>query len=167
VLSWHNIKSVGLPPKKISGFLRPVKDNLGLRTLGVYRIPCECGKVYTGQTGCSVDARLKKQQQHIRLEHPEKSAVAERSVDLGHHIQFHNISVLATKTQCMDRIVREAIKIELHPNNMNRDVGLCLSKSWKLLICSLKKPDAGCTRPRRSMHAQQSSPKAIGSMPTQ
>jgi hypothetical protein len=39
VLSRHNVKSVGLPPKKVSGFLRPVKDNLGLRTPGVYKIP--------------------------------------------------------------------------------------------------------------------------------
>jgi hypothetical protein len=66
----------------------------------------------------------------------------------------------------MGRIVRKVIKIELHPNNMNREVGFCLSKSWKPLICSLKKPDAGSTRPRRSMHARQSSPEAIGSMPT-
>jgi hypothetical protein len=33
---------------------------------------------------------------------------------------FHNISILAHKTQYMDRIVKEAIEIELHPNNMNR-----------------------------------------------
>jgi hypothetical protein len=59
VLSQHNIKSVGLPPKKVSSFLQPVKDNLGLRTSGVYRIPCECGKVYIGQTGRSVDTRWK------------------------------------------------------------------------------------------------------------
>jgi hypothetical protein len=55
MLSWHNIKSVGLPPRKISSFLRMVKGNLGLKTLGVYSIPCECGQVYTGQTGRSID----------------------------------------------------------------------------------------------------------------
>jgi hypothetical protein len=97
VLSRHNIKSVGLPPQKVSGFLRPVKDNLGLRTPGVYRIPCECSKVYIGQTGCSVDTRLKEHQWHIRLEHPDKSAIAEYTVDLGHCIQFHETSILATK----------------------------------------------------------------------
>jgi hypothetical protein len=43
VLSRHNIKSVGLPPKKVSAFLQSVKDNLELRTLGVYRISCKCG----------------------------------------------------------------------------------------------------------------------------
>ncbi|PNF14479.1 hypothetical protein B7P43_G18379 [Cryptotermes secundus] len=51
MLSRHNIKSVGLPPKKLSSFLRSVKDSLELRTSGVYTIPCECGKVYIGQTG--------------------------------------------------------------------------------------------------------------------
>jgi hypothetical protein len=79
-------------------FLRPVKDKLGLRTPGVYRIPRECGMVYIGQTGRSVDTRLKEHQRHVRLEHPEKSAVAEHSVDLGHRILFHNTSILATKT---------------------------------------------------------------------
>ncbi|XP_023713951.1 uncharacterized protein LOC111867940 [Cryptotermes secundus] len=37
VLSRHNNESVGLPPNKISNFLRPVKDHLGLRTPGIYR----------------------------------------------------------------------------------------------------------------------------------
>jgi hypothetical protein len=39
----------------------------------------------------------------------------------------------------MDHIVRKVIEIELHPNKINRDAGFCLSKSWKPLICSLKK----------------------------
>jgi hypothetical protein len=166
VLSRHNIKSVGLPPKKISAFLQPVKDNLGLWAPGVYRIPCECSKVYIGQTGRSVDAWLKEHQRHIHLEHPDMCAVAEHCVDLGHHIQFHNTFVLVTKTQYTDRVVREAIEIELDCNNMNREVGFCLSKSWKPLNCSIKKPDAESTRPHRSMLTWQSSPEAIGSMPT-
>jgi hypothetical protein len=48
---------------------------------------------------------------HIRLEHPDKSAVAEHSIDQGHRILFHNSSILATRTRYMDRIVREAIEI--------------------------------------------------------
>jgi hypothetical protein len=71
VLARHSIKSVGLPHMKLSSLLHPVKDQLGLRTSGVYRIPCECGRVYTGQTGRSMNIRLKEHQRHIRLEHPD------------------------------------------------------------------------------------------------
>jgi hypothetical protein len=138
VLARHNIKSVGLSHMKLSSLLRPAKDHLGLRTLGVYRIPCECGRVYIGQTGRSVDIRLKLHQRHIRLKHPDKSAVAEHSIDQGHRIQFHNASILATKTRYMDRTVMEAIEIELHPYNINREGGFFLSKSWKPIIGSLK-----------------------------
>jgi hypothetical protein len=107
----HNIKFVGLPHMKLSILLRPVKDHLEIGIPGFYRISCECGRVYIGQTGRSVDIRLKQHQWHIRLEHPDKSAIAEHSIDQGHDIQFHNSSILTTKTRYMDCIVREAIEI--------------------------------------------------------
>jgi hypothetical protein len=59
----------------------------------------------------------------LNIQTTDKSALAEHSINLGHRIQFHNTSILATKNQYMDPIVREAIEIELHPNNMNREGG--------------------------------------------
>jgi hypothetical protein len=58
MLAKHN-KSVGMPPRKISRFLRHVKNDVGLQMPGVYSIPYECGVVYLGQTGGSIKTRLK------------------------------------------------------------------------------------------------------------
>jgi hypothetical protein len=44
---------------RLSSLLHPVKDNLGLRTPDVYRIPCMCGRAYFEQMGGSVNIKLK------------------------------------------------------------------------------------------------------------
>jgi hypothetical protein len=106
-----------------------------------------------------MDTKLKEHQRYICLEHPDKSTVAEHSIDFGHHIQLHNTSILATKTRYVDHIIRESIEIELHPNNMNREVGFRLSKLRKPLICSLKIPPEHDARSagllRKSRHGWQ------------
>jgi hypothetical protein len=38
----------------------------------------------------------------------------------------------------LDRIIRKAIEIELHPNNINREDGFSLSRLWKPLILDQK-----------------------------
>jgi len=55
MLAKQNIKCVVLPPRRISSLLRPAKDDLRFRSPGVYSIPCECGQVYIGQTGGSIE----------------------------------------------------------------------------------------------------------------
>jgi hypothetical protein len=76
------------------------------------------------------DIRLKEHQRHIRLENPEKSAVAEHGFNQGHRISFHNASILGMSNRHMDRIVRDATKVVLHPFNMKKEDGFCLSGLW-------------------------------------
>jgi predicted GIY-YIG superfamily endonuclease len=57
--------------------LRPIKDKLGLKVTGIYCVLCECGKVYVGQTGKTIETRCKKHMRYICLDQPEKSVVVE------------------------------------------------------------------------------------------
>jgi hypothetical protein len=83
VLSGHNIKFVGLSPKKIAMFLQAVKGDLRLKTRGICNIPCKCGQSYMEQADRSIGAKVKEHCQLIRLEHPDSSAVAEHSMTLS------------------------------------------------------------------------------------
>jgi hypothetical protein len=144
VLSKHNIKTVSLPPRKLSSFLRPVKDHLALKMSGVYSTPCECEKVYIRQTCRSIETRVKEHQRQIRLAN-SASVVAEHSINLGHRTQP---SILAKKSRYMGRIIGKVIEIELHPNKINMEDGFSLSKSWKPLIRDLREQKTGSKQTR-------------------
>ncbi|KAJ4430702.1 hypothetical protein ANN_19293 [Periplaneta americana] len=130
LLHKHGIKTIHKPPPKIRNKVRSVKDDLGLRVPGIYRIPCECDAAYIGQTGRTIAMRLSEHQRSIRLMQPEKSGLAEHCIEKSHRANFNNTEILVKCAGYWDRRVKEALAIAAERGNLNRDSGLQLSAAW-------------------------------------
>jgi hypothetical protein len=87
--------------------------------------------------------RCKEHRRHIHLDQPDKSAVAEHSINTGLCIDFSNTIILDRMSSYMDRLVKEIIGIRLNNQNFNRDGGLMLSHAWHPVINKLSNQEAG------------------------
>ena len=96
----------------------------------VYRIPCECGKVYIGETGRSMQERIKEHDRDIRLARTQTSAVSEHTHETGHYPIWNEVKFIDRDPHWYTRRVKEAIHIRLHPNNINRDSGIEIPEAW-------------------------------------
>jgi len=96
----------------------------------VYRIPSECGKVYIGETGRSMQERIKEHDRDIRLASTQTSAVSEHSHETGHYPIWNEVKFIDRDPHWYTRRVKEAIHIILHPNNINRDSGIEIPEAW-------------------------------------
>ena len=64
-------------PNKLQGFLHTNNDKPDPSNIaGVYWIPCECGKVYIGETGRNLPTRLKEHRAHGHSKIPLSCAIA-------------------------------------------------------------------------------------------
>lgn len=111
IMPAKDFKSDGLPPRKISSFLHPSKEGLGVRMPAVYGIPCESGQVYIGQTCRSIDTRMKEHHRHVRLGHLDKQAMAKHTFHYNHAIKSQDTRVLLTEPGFMDRLIRNVVEL--------------------------------------------------------
>jgi len=96
----------------------------------VYRIPCECGKVYIGETGRSMQERIKEHDRDIRLTCTQTSAISEHTHKTGHYPIWNEVKFIDRDPHWYTHRVKEAIHIRLHPNNVNRDSGIEIPEAW-------------------------------------
>ena len=75
---------------------------------------------------------------NIRRLQIDKSAIAEHSFNNSRKIQFQDTAILSTKSEYLERLIAEAIEVDLHPNNINGEEGLTLSSSWRPILRHLK-----------------------------
>jgi hypothetical protein len=134
ILRRFNIATIHRPAIKLRQLLVHPKDPVGLKTPGIYSVPCECGKIYIGETGRTIETRMKEHLRHYRLGQLEKSAVAEHSILENHCIHWEEAGLLCRSHGYWDRIYKEAMQIKINRHNFNRDNGFRLSKCWDVLL---------------------------------
>jgi predicted GIY-YIG superfamily endonuclease len=77
----------------------------------VYRIPCECGLVYIGETGRNLSVRLKEHKTNCEKAEEDKSAVAKHTWTYDHRIKWDEATILAMDSHKFSRKMRESIEI--------------------------------------------------------
>ena len=101
----------------------------------MYRIPWGCcNKVYIGETGRPVGERILEHRRDVRLKRTDNSAIAEHTYDAHHPQNWSGAQCIADDKRWHSSWVKEAIKIRLRPNTLNRDRGIDIPESWMSTI---------------------------------
>ena len=108
---------------------------------GCYRVPCNCGGYYTGQTKKKASTRFEEHKKAIFTGNAKDSALSEHAIQCPNDVDWDNASTLSTEPFYFKRCVREALEIQkekVGPRGdkiINRDEGLYVTtKSWLSLL---------------------------------
>ena len=134
VCSRHNLRVVFRPGQTLRTMLSRVKDRLPREKHSkvVYRIPCDCGKVYIGETTRRLETRLKEHRDAHYKGKTETSAVAEHAWNTLHSIQWDDTTIVGQARGTRELRIMEALHILATPpdQRLNRDEGLELPGCW-------------------------------------
>lgn len=135
ILRKKDIKTCFRPASTIKSLLKSFKDPIHPHQFkGVYEIPCSCGKSYIGETGRSFKQRIKEHEVDLRLNCCHTSALVEHANKAKHQLCLENTNILSKEENYSKRKFREALEIIKHPQNLNRNNGWEISRSWIPLL---------------------------------
>ena len=148
-LQQRGVRTVFKSDTTLRSYLVRPKDALepGKQEGVVYKIPCECSKVYIGETGRAMQDRIKEHNRDIRLAHTQTSTVSEHANETGHLPLWNQVKFIDRDPHRYTRRVKEAIQIRLHSNNINRDSGMEIPEAW---IPTIRKHNSRSTTKRTS-----------------
>ena len=116
----------------------------------VYRIPCEYSKVYIGETGRSMQERIKEHNRDIRLASTQTSVVSKHTNETDQYPLCDKVEFIDRDSHWYTRRVKEVIHIRLHPYNINRDNEIIVIEIPKAWMPTVKKHNrrysSGCLR---------------------
>lgn len=106
----------------------PLKDptTLSNKRNVVYKVNCQCGKSYVGQTQQLLGTRItqhKRDAQKLTLKkvnHDSTSALSAHLYDTKHDLFIDNVTVLETEKNCSTRRFLEMIHIKTNKNGINK-----------------------------------------------
>ena len=131
ILNKHNIRTIFKSPEKIGQILRnPKNQTPPLNSAEVYKILCSCGQRDIHWRNRENDQPTKKRIPiwcQVKTHH----AISIINIETGHQILFDKMITIANITSYFPRKYREAIEIQKHPNNLNRDNGYNINKNME------------------------------------
>ncbi|KAJ8912833.1 hypothetical protein NQ315_014416 [Exocentrus adspersus] len=82
----------------------------------IYKIPCQCGKHYIGETSRPLDVRVKEHKNYVRDYQVDRSHLAKHVWDNGHQINWKQASIIQKEPNFGKRKLKESACIKLNGN---------------------------------------------------
>jgi hypothetical protein len=108
------------------------KSNYFDRKGAIYKIHCDCDKIYIGETERRLSARIEDHKKYVSGFKTEISPLAEHSLITGCAFDWNDTKILDNDSNSFRRKVKEAFYIKKDKPNLNRDKGYTISENWLL-----------------------------------
>lgn len=112
---------------------------------GVYKVNCNCGKKYVGETSMKVSTRLEQHKKSIQDKKWDLTGISNHAQTCQQGFRWNDVDVLKVEDRKFDRKVREALEIqfrETSPHNdhgLNQDYGQYVTtRFWKPMLSNLR-----------------------------